>query len=176
MDEIWKDIVDFEGYYQVSNLGRVKSLNRIVINKGSCKTSKQCKAKLKGQLMKQRYSYNGYLRVKLMKDSKKHGFFVHGLVCQAFHGLRPLGKQVNHKDRIKTNNNSDNLEWLTMSENEQHIYDNLGSKKQRVILDLNTGVYYYSINDAAKYNNIKHRSLHSRLTGRVKNKSSLIFA
>lgn len=111
MEEVWKDVIGFEGYYQVSNLGRVK---RIKSEKGA-QTEKTLKE----------YSYpsTGYFQVNLSKDSKVTHCYIHRLVAEAFI-LNPENKpQVNHIDGNKHNNNIDNLEWVTNQENSVHAYD-----------------------------------------------------
>ena len=106
--EIWKDVVGFEGIYQVSNLGRVKSLSRVVNTWNAYKT-------LPTIIMSQRHR-NGYLACNLSN--------VHRLVARAFID-NPDGKQyVNHKDGNKKNNIAENLEWVTALENVQHAWDN----------------------------------------------------
>lgn len=105
-DEIWRDIVDYGGKYQVSNFARVRSLYRG-----------------KTRLIKPDIIHTGYLRVTLYKDGKTKNHYVHVLVAQAFIP-NPEGKrQVNHIDGNKTNNRVENLEWLTPSENIQHAFE-----------------------------------------------------
>lgn len=103
MEEVWKDVVGYEGLYQVSNKGNVKSLNWK-------NTGKQQNLFLKPH-------NKGYLQVELAKDGKKKCFVVHRLVATAFIP-NPLGlPQVNHKDENKRNNFAENLEWCNASYN-----------------------------------------------------------
>lgn len=98
--EEWKQIPDYEGLYQASNFGRIK-------NK-------------KGLIMKQNIGDNGYKRISLYKDKRYKLEYVHILVAKSFIP-NPLNKsEVNHKDAIKTNNNVNNLEWVTRRENHFH--------------------------------------------------------
>jgi hypothetical protein len=166
MTEIWKDINNFKGLYKVSNLGRIKSIDRNVKNRTNI---------VKGVIISQRLSHNGYPRVRLNKLSNRYDLFVHKLVCETFNGDEK-NKQVNHKNFIKHDNRPENLEWVTNSENIQYTYDNLMSKKQKLILDLSNGVYYYSIVEASNYNSINKDVLREMLNGKTQNKTSLVFA
>jgi hypothetical protein len=126
--EVWRDVQGYEGLYQVSNLGRVKSLNREVTRKyKSGKTSTWIQ---KGKVLKAPLDISGYPRVALYKNYKSKFVFVHRLVAQAFLGSVKVtdDMQVNHMDGIKTNNYVDNLEWCTRSENMRHAHE-IGVKK-----------------------------------------------
>ena len=115
--EVWKDIIDYEGLYQVSNLGRVKSVDRIVNNDKK-------KYKLKGILLSKCISKKGYYIVSLCKNSKSKTFLVHRLVSNAFIKNNLNKPCVNHIDGVKTNNKVSNLEWCTYKENTQHALKN----------------------------------------------------
>ena len=106
-EEIWKDIPNYEGCYQVSNLGRVKSLNY----KRTCKEV----------ILKTGQNSQGYLRVVLRKDGNSITNKVHRLVMLAFIGESDL--EVNHINGIKADNRLENLEYCSRSENIQHAYD-----------------------------------------------------
>jgi predicted XRE-type DNA-binding protein len=115
--EIWKDIKDFEGIYQVSNMGRVKSVGRLV-NSGKGVHSFTIKEKI----LAVDYSAS-YYRVTLSKNGKIKRFSVHRLVASTFISNPENKPQVNHKDGDKLNNKLDNLEWVTVSENNRHAID-----------------------------------------------------
>lgn len=110
INEVWKDILDFDcfykGYYQISNLGRVRSLDRI-----DSLGRKQIGRILNG------INARGYVRVSLKKNSNNQGARVHRLVAMAFIDNPENKPYVNHKDENKNNNNVDNLEWVTAEEN-----------------------------------------------------------
>lgn len=112
--EIWKNIKGYESKYQISNLGRVRSLDRTVVRTDG-KTIRK-----KGIILNNRVTRDGYLSVVLYDDSfKTNSKYVHRLVAQAF--LSDTNKpEVNHKDGDKTNNNINNLEWCTRKENIKH--------------------------------------------------------
>lgn len=112
MEEIWKDIPGYEGKYQVSNTGKVVSLN--YNNTGKTK------------LLKQGHNRDGYKRVVLCKNGKGKCYFVHRLVALAFIPNPNNYKEVNHKDECKSNNNMTNLEWCTREYN-----INYGTIKER---------------------------------------------
>ena len=110
MEEIWKDVVGYEGYYQVSNLGRVRSLDRIASNG----------RKIKGKILSTKVNTPPYYpRVSLSVNGKMKLVQVHRLVAQAFvYNPDPEHKtQVGHKDESRANNRADNLEWVTPKEN-----------------------------------------------------------
>ena len=118
MEEIWKDIQGYEGFYQVSNLGKVKSLKRIV------KHNKGGNQNIKEKILKQSLTGSGYLTIVLSKNGIKERFLTHRLVCQSFLNNDLTKRTVNHKDCNKLNNELTNLEWMTDSENQIHSLEN----------------------------------------------------
>ncbi len=160
MTEVWKDVVGYEGYYQVSNFGNVRSCDRMV---KSCKNGKRI---AKGRTMKKTDTIQGYRKVVLCRDAKRKNACIHRLVAQAFIPNPKNYPQVNHKDEIKTNNCVDNLEWCDHDYN-MH-YGNISQKmreKSRKIpvnqldLDGNALTVWRSIRDAEIATNIDRSSI-----------------
>lgn len=142
MEEIWKDIEGYEGKYQVSNFGRVRSLDRIQ-RRTDYRTGKQYETFKKGLMITQNQGKNGYMRAKIFdKDGQRKIALVHRLVAMAFIPNPDNLPEVNHKDEDKTNNRADNLEWCTQSYNvtynglQQRRYDNGGGRRKRPIEQL----------------------------------------
>lgn len=115
INEIWKDIEGYEGLYQISNLGRVKSLEREAWNG-------QAYHILKCRILKQRLISTGYLMTTMSKNGKAITPLVHRLVAETFIPNPENKPTVNHINGNKTDNRLENLEWCTYSENEQHAW------------------------------------------------------
>lgn len=134
MNELWKDIKDYEGFYQVSNLGRVRSLKRIDNNNHP----------VKERILATGKKENGYLIVTLWKNGKGKTFMVHRLVAKTFIPNPMKYNSVNHKDEIKSNNCIKNLEWCThkynINYNDLHKritkkidYKSIGKKRRKKV-------------------------------------------
>lgn len=138
--EEWRDIPGYESFYQVSNLGNVRSIrfNKIRNMKS--------------------WDSNGYRAVELYLNNNGYTVGVHRLVALAFIPNPENKPEVNHKDRNRSNNNVENLEWVTQSENVAHAYRN-GVKPrttyqnqpfQKEILDIIENKKYFSIREASR--------------------------
>jgi len=172
--EIWKDVIGYEGLYQVSNLGNIRTLERQYYsgrNHSICKTQKST-------LLKQQKDKDGYLTVGLSKDGVQKYTRVHRVVAEAFiFNDDPENKtQVNHKDEIKSNNKVDNLEWCTakynmnygtrltrISEKTKGIA-NKGCLKSKEIISkeiicVTTNKIFKSIKDAADFYKVDNSSI-----------------
>lgn len=113
-DEVWKDIKGYEGSYQVSNMGRVKSFCR------------------KTRILKPQKTQDGYLQVCLCRDGKKKRLYVHRLVAGSFIPNLENKETINHINEIKTDNHVSNLEWMTRAENNNHgTHTERGVKKRK---------------------------------------------
>lgn len=111
MEEVWRDIKGYEGIYQVSNLGRVKSLDRKI------RHSKSKFLNVKGKVLKPKIGTSGYLEVDLRQNGKHQHCRIHRLVAQAFIPNPNNFPIVNHKDENKLNANVNNLEWCNSKYN-----------------------------------------------------------
>lgn len=177
IDEIWKDVQGYEGLYQVSNLGRIKSLGRYVYNALMRKSIWQPE-----RIRKTSRNSSGYLSLALHKDGMSTNHILHRLVAQAFvDNTDPLVKiQVDHIDGDKDNNCSNNLRWCTAKENKNNpvtVVKSYGTKnpfygkhhseetkskirnnnhKARQVRNVTTGEIFESVHDAANQFNKSH--------------------
>lgn len=181
--EEWKDVVGYEGIYQVSNLGNVKSLSNLKISNNK-HGSYSFYTK---EIILKKAIDNGYEKVVLTKDGIRNTQKVHRLVCIAFLGYKE-NLVVNHIDFNKSNNNINNLEWTTIQGNNNHSRINnrfpklIMSDKHKQILKectskkvicTKTSIVYDSIRDASNILEIKESTLRHYLIGSRKNKTSL---
>lgn len=185
--EIWKSIKGYEGFYEVSNLGRIRSKDRFVKNKWGGRHLR------KGVLLKQKTTKQGYLSVTLQKDGILKHLLVHRIVASKFIRIKTKDKiYVNHKDGNKLNNDVSNLEWVTASQNTQHAWDSGLCENTRAATKRRKGIWenksimkkvinkdtmeeYDSIKEAALIINIKPSTLGSKLNGRRNNDTPFMF-
>ena len=158
MKEIWKDVFGYEGTYQVSNLGNIKTFN--------------WKNTGKERVMRPAVDGSGYLRTMLAKDGVNKTVKIHRLIAETFIDNPENKAEVNHIDGNKTNNRVDNLEWSTRAENINHAIknglfagclkaiekSNTKLMKPIIAIDIHTGqsIYFKSIRDAERALNTKH--------------------
>lgn len=131
MQEVWKDIPNYEGLYQVSNLGRVFSLPKEWVGSKGCKNSHN------GKLLSIYNSTKGYSRVVLINNGKRKTREVHQLVAEAFLGHTPCGFKlvVDHINNNKLNNTVNNLQLISQRENVSKNIINKTSKYTGVNFD-----------------------------------------
>lgn len=177
--EIWKDIIGFEDLYEVSNLGNVRSKDRII----TCKNGVQIN--LKGKILPQ-YIFYGKgskprLRVNLSKNSKQYTKSVHRLVGEAFIPNPNNYPQINHKDEDPSNNNVDNLEWCTTEYN--HNYGTRNTRQAKSLeksinvydLDHNYINSFDSIKKCAEYYHLDNSAITKVCKGKNKSCGNMIF-
>ena len=129
-EEIWRPIDGYEGLYEVSNTGLIRSLDRFVGNRN----------RIKGKILSIKIEKNGYCSVALFKYGKMKRYLVHRLVAQEFIPNTEGLPQVNHKDEDKTNNRVENLEWCTAKYNINYgsrLNKSLLTKSEKGYIDFN---------------------------------------
>lgn len=133
MREVWKDVLGYEGLYQISDQGRVFSVRR-------------------GKLRKLNDTGRGYKQVALLKQGSREHTLVHRLVAEAFIPNPENKPQINHINGDKSDNRVENLEWCTMSENLYHRHRVLNQPgcRSRPVVCTNTGEVYPSVKAAAR--------------------------
>lgn len=109
--EIWKDVEGYVGYYQVSNNGRIRSIDRLVVHEDGTKRI------LKGKILKLFKEKNGYYSVCLRKKGQRKTHHVHRIVGKAFIENKENLPTINHKNEVKTDNRIENLEWVSYAYN-----------------------------------------------------------
>lgn len=151
INEIWKDIPEWEGLYQVSNFGRVKSVKR---DKVKCLDMNNA----------------GYLRVQLCDCTRRKRYFIHRLVAHVFVEGYFEGAQVNHIDMDRTNNCADNLEWVTPSENQKKAFIVKGAHEghfkevpYKIAFSNGATLYFDTMKDAARATGLSKSLLYYRL-------------
>lgn len=144
-EEVWRPIKGFEGLYEISSYGRVKSF------KGK-----------HPKILHPDISRKGYLRIDLRKNNEKHRKSIHRLVAMTFIENKEVEKnQVNHIDGNKQNNNVDNLEWCTNRENWDHaVAHNLVGQNRKQVICVENGKIYQSQCEAARdlFGHIKYEN------------------
>lgn len=163
MTEIWKDITGYENSYQISNIGNVRSKDRVVLYIDKRKRI------FPGQTMKLNIDTKGYYKVNLRKNNKFKSLRIHKLVAEHFL-KKEIGKDiVNHKDGNKLNNCVDNLEFVTISENTIHAirvlkkdFTNGGKHSKKPIISIqknNIYRFFDSVGSASKFFDLSRRTI-----------------
>ena len=164
MIEEWRDIKGYEGLYQVSNLGRVKSFKGV-----------------SERILKIGVDRYGYISINLFKNNKRKLCKVHRLVAEAFIPNQDNKPQVNHIDEVKTNNMVSNLEWVTAKENSNH-----GTRTEKMIktqgikiraIDIANGEWndYCSQRECARELGLAGSSINKCLKGKRRHVGGYVF-
>jgi hypothetical protein len=195
MEEIWKDIINYEGYYKLSNLGRVMSLDRKVIGIDGVEQN------FKQRILSININKKGYPSVTLSKDSRSRSIPIHRLLGIVFLPNPDNFPVVRHLNDVKTDFRLENLCWGTQKQNSNDAIINGGmksgknhhcfgrtkelhpnykktgekNKNSKLILNLETGIFYYGIKEAANSIGSNYSTLASKLVGNDRNNTSLIY-
>ena len=171
MEEIWKDIPSYEGLYEASTLGRIRT------KEGKATSSKRFPVRVwKQRILKQKYgrrTTGGHkdARVMLWKDGKEKTWLVSRLVAMTWCEGYDKKLTVNHKDGNPNNNNADNLEWLSLADNIRHGFENglFSTQNESILMDENGKEYTFRSNVQAAlflgrsksylYNRVKHNKM-----------------
>lgn len=172
VSEKWIDIPCYEGSYQASSLGKVRSLKRIVKRKdGTNLTVNQ-------RILIPSINRKGYSYVGLLKNGISHKNTIHKLVSMCFLGIRPYDMQVNHINGIKTDNRAINLEYVNVNDNIHHALDT-GLKKCEKIDVYNTDGNFIATFDriglASKYTSCNQSNIYACCNGRLKSSKGYRF-
>jgi hypothetical protein len=124
----WRPIPGWEGHYEASNAGNIRSVRRVLSRAHPKSPARVQVRSYGGKVLSPKTSANGYAAVNLWRDNKGTTVDVHRLVCAAFNGAAPRGMDVNHINGCRTDNRPNNLEWVTRRENLLHAERVLGSK------------------------------------------------
>lgn len=147
MNETWKEIPEYRGYYEASDKGRIKSTRN-------------------NKILAQTVQNNGYMMVSLSVGGVHKMRTVHRLIAGAFLENPNNYRDVNHIDGNKTNNNLQNLEWVTHSENIKHAYSVAGHpRRTAAVVCIDTGKEYESIKQAAEITGINKASISHAICG-----------
>ena len=173
-EEIWKDIEGYDGRYQVSNRGRIKSLPHVQKNRYSKYTTKE-------KILAPRFDGDGYCCAALYTGGKREDRRVHRIVAETFIP-NPEGKAfINHKDGVKTNNSVENLEWCTAAENAQHAFrtglnrgyrgqeNKISRKICQLTLDGKFLRFWHGVREIKRELNISYQNVEACLKGRRAN-------
>lgn len=178
--EIWKPVRNYEFKYEVSDLGNVRSIDRVVFNSGLAR-----KVSLKGRLLKSVQIKGGYFVLNLGRKT----VYVHRLVCEAFIGVIPDNMTVNHIDGNKANNNASNMEILSYSDNHLHAFNvlkrkptclgvnnHLGSKPVvQYDLQSNKIAVFLSAREAERQTGINHKGISKNCLQKTKSAGGYIW-
>jgi len=169
MEERWKDIPGYEGYYQVSDQGRIKGLARYVnlVTPNGVQTTRRIAEAYRCPNIRS----HGYYSIVLSFERAQKQFLVHRLVAAVFVDGYAPNKEVNHKNGCKLDNKAVNLEWVTSVENSLHAAKTglIKNSKSIISTDLQTGQqeFFYSAGEAA-YKVSGNRKLMPNVTRAIK--------
>ena len=155
--EIWLPVNGYEGAYEISNMGQIRSLDR----------TDSIGRLVKGHILHPSKTPNGYLRLNLCKNGKIKMHSIHRLVADAFLGDCPKGYQVNHIDEDKLNNRATNLEYVSPKQNinwetslaKRAEKQRNGNVRSKSVVCVETGAVYPSIREAERQTGLRHNEI-----------------
>lgn len=163
IQEIWEPISGYEGLYEVSNLGNVRSVDRVVIS------SRQVNRRLKGKLLSPSINNRGYQYVNLVKGGRSKSVTIHKLVALAFIPNPKDKPCIDHINAIRTDNRSENLRWCSHRENQNFPIATSKRKVTRVNMYTKKGEFvkqFKSITDAEREIGVSHSNICASCAGR----------
>ena len=159
MKEVWKDVPGYEGLYQASIYGYVKSVDRVVP-----KGKKHVLTPIRGRVISPWIDRTGYLKVEMFKNGKCHKEKLHQIIARTFIPNPQNKETVNHKDENPLNNTVQNLEWMTNKENVnygtriQRDREEFGTRVKRIAPNKNED-FYFTLHDAEAKTGIPRQSI-----------------
>ena len=168
MTEKWVQIQGFEGFYEISDMGNLRSVERVVER---VRFGKIEKIPHRAIPVKQRTNIKGYCDVVLQREGKRKTLLVHRLVATAFCEASPHGDQVNHINSIRHDNRAENLEWCTCKENVAHaVANHPGKWGKKAICAIKDGTVAFTFESAreAERNGFNAGNISSALNGRLR--------
>lgn len=157
----WRDIPGFEGYYQASNTGQIRSLDRVVNTSAGTRVAR-------GRVLKQKTLKSGYRAVNLSKNGKYESFVVHRLVASAFLVKQPDMKCVDHINSDRADNRVSNLRWCTQQMNLRHSNESCRWPKKWRRVKRSDGEVFESAAAAARYTGVTKAAVLHHLGGDTK--------
>lgn len=173
-EEQWRNVRNFEGLYEVSNMGRLRRVAGYVKNGKTTKKYVECHIKIPYVNNKR----NGYIYYMLYKNNKLYTRQIHRLVAEAFIPNPNNLPQVNHIDGNKDNNTVNNLEWCSDIENKRHAWKHglyTSDHKKQKIKCLENGHIYNSVIECSQELSIDRRSVFRQLKGNLKHVKGYTF-
>lgn len=166
LNETWKDIPGYEGYYQASNRGNIRSLHREIAQKSH---KHYYVRTMKGKIIQPRLQNSNYYIVWLSMYGKRHPILVHRLVAETFIENPDNSPCINHKNGVKTDNRIENLEWCSYSENIKHSHCIPGRKEiSKPVICIELNQKFKSQAEASNVLRINRGSISHALSGLTK--------